>query len=163
MTCNLRHPMSLRHPVRVYDAMTKDLFVCRTWLICVQDMTHLCAGRDSFVRGTWLIPMNESNDSEASATKHSDMTHSQMCHDSFICRTWLVPIWQRDISYETQWRELSTNVPWLVYMRDVTHFYMSHGSATKHTVTWPFRKCAMTQVYAGCDSLHRSFYTDNET
>ena len=34
MTCNFRHPMSLRHPVRVY---TSVLYVCVTWLVC----THM--------------------------------------------------------------------------------------------------------------------------
>ena len=93
MTCDLRHPMHLRHPV--LNEVWHDSFMCATWIIHVW--------HDSFMCATWLIhewhnTITNIHVPYALATRKApttwratcDMTHSCVRRDSFICATWLV-------------------------------------------------------------------------
>jgi len=140
--------------------------VCGTWLMCVWDMTHLCAGLtrlicdmthmwyDSYV--IWLIyDMTYMwYDSFIRDMTHSygtwlmcawDMTHVCVGHDSFVCGTLLIHTW-RD-SY----------VIWLIC--DMTHSYvtwlihMGHDSCV--CGTWTMCVWDMTRLFVGLYSCIR--------
>jgi len=142
MTCNLRHPMGLRHPVRV------------TWLLHTArsgvwgytcDRTYLYVWHASFIRVAWLIHV-------------WDMTHPcewdvtpsyrafkclvlHMWHDSFIRGTWLIHTCgmthscvRRDSSRLVlhMWHDpwlihtsetwlIHTSETWLIHVWDMTH------------------------------------------
>ena len=78
---------------------------CVTWLIHVWDMTHICAGRDSFICGTSSLMcvttslrfyfVGHGSFMGATWLIHGwDMTHSWVGHDSFMGGTWLIHGWK---------------------------------------------------------------------
>ena len=77
---------------------------CVTWLIHVWDMTHLCAGHDSFICGTSSLMcvttslrfyfVGHGSFMGATWLIHGwDMTHSWVGHDSFMRETRLIHKW----------------------------------------------------------------------
>jgi len=79
--------------------MSRDSFMCETWVICVRDMSHLCVRNDSFVCVSWLICV-------------CVMTHLCVWHDSFVCVI--------HASFMC--------VTWVIYVCDMSHLCVWHES-----------------------------------
>jgi len=111
-------------------------------------MTHSYTWHDSFIYGTWRIPIR-------------DMTHSYTWHDSFIYVTWRIPI--RDMTHSYTWHDplrawdmthsyvWKVDVLWSELPVDDSTFYVRHDSFIY--VTWLIHICDMTHSYMGRDSL----------
>jgi len=115
MTCNSRHPLSLRHPASsVWSFISK----CVRW--CRVDSA-------SFVSVTWPIGM-------------CNMTHSNAWRDSFICETWLIRMCDMTSAYA--WHGAFIWVIWLMYMCDMIHVYVWDDSCI--CVTWLIHMCVIS-------------------
>ena len=87
MTCNLRHPTGLRHPVLCLS----NSLVCT----CVATCCSVLQWHDAFLCGAWLIHIRVAWLIHMCDMTHScscGLTHSYLRHDTFICVRWLNPV-----------------------------------------------------------------------
>ena len=127
-------------------------YVCVTWLIRMCDMTHSYVWCD--LRVTWLPHVcnmthpcvwnsNVWHETESCVTFLCEVTHSYVWHHLFTRVTWLIHMWHMticmcDMAHShvgcmymcdlTQSKSSFICVAWLIYMRDMTHWYVWHES-----------------------------------
>jgi len=97
---------------------------CVRWLICLRDMTRLCA------RLVHMCGMTRSSVWDRSISTLS--SHLRVWYDAFTLVTWLVHVWETDPSLHYP----------LIPVCDMTHLCRGHGLFMR--VTWLVDLCGMT-------------------
>jgi len=70
----------------VSQNVSRDIFICVTWLLRLYEMTHAHAWHDLSVCVTWLMYMF----CVTRLLRLYEMTHAHACQDLFVCVTWLI-------------------------------------------------------------------------
>jgi len=123
--------------------VTRDSFICVTWLIHMCDMTQLYGlalrrswsrlWHESFIYVTWLIHMCDMTQLYGLALRRS---WSRLWHESFIWVTWVIHMCDMTQlyglalrrSWSRLWHESFIYVTWVIHMCDMTHSCVWHDS-----------------------------------
>jgi len=108
---------------------------CVTWLIHVWDMTHICAGRDSFICGTSSL-----------MCVTTSLKFYIVGHDSFMGGTWLIHGW--DMTHSCVRHD--------PFISGTSSFVRSNTCLGLHTLycgTWLIHGCDMTHSWVRHDSF----------
>ena len=141
MTCNLRHPVGLRHPVRVTSIQGQGLIhtfdlvacLCVTWLIYICDWPHSYVWHGWFMCMTWLTM------SHVILSHMYDMIHM---YDMTYYESAMSHIWH---THDLVWHDLLINVTqshsrWHMRRNLFMHVYNSPHSYVRHDwiicMTW---------------------------
>jgi len=136
MTCNLRHPMSLRHPasgmfpLEVECDIEQVTFICVTWLIHMRDVTHIYVGHIPYGCWMWhwvrhITFMNEAYRIYEWVMSHIWMSYVGAKYCAYASRHLISDMFHMDVECDPG-QVTFICVTWLIYMCDVTHSYVLH-------------------------------------